>query len=346
MRIIIKPLGKLFVITTITVALLLSVARLLLPLLGDYRHEIAARLGDALGQPLLIGEINAQWRGVRPSLQLKNVVLLDRQTHNKVLMFDEVAVQFNFLKSILNGRPELQTLTLSGVELAIKRHANGALAVAGMESGGSDLSASVKESLRQWLFSQRYVSIHNAVVHWSDDQKNTPDLTVTALQLSIANHADHHQLQGGGQLPHSLGRDFKFAMEVTGEFLQAQGWHGAIYLEGTELALAPWSQGLARPQWPRLAEGVMGIKVWSEWRHGAVVAVDADIDAQRLLMQAPPGTKLTNELSAVKINRIAGRTVWERSEQGWSLRLRQLQSAMNGHVGSPLDADMTLIQSD
>ena len=50
---------------------------MVLPELGKYHDEVAAWVGDALGQPVKIGALAAGWHGLGPSVDLRDVTVLD-----------------------------------------------------------------------------------------------------------------------------------------------------------------------------------------------------------------------------------------------------------------------------
>ena len=50
----------------------------ILPEIGHYRADIEAQISRAVGQKVVIGQIQAGWRGLRPHLKLGPVVVHDR----------------------------------------------------------------------------------------------------------------------------------------------------------------------------------------------------------------------------------------------------------------------------
>ncbi|MCK5481390.1 MAG: hypothetical protein KAJ06_09590, partial [Gammaproteobacteria bacterium] len=64
----------LFVSLLFLTAVVLTAARLWVPTLGNYHHEVEAAASKALNRDVTIGKLEATWRGLGPVLKLKNVV--------------------------------------------------------------------------------------------------------------------------------------------------------------------------------------------------------------------------------------------------------------------------------
>src|SRR5574337_614541 len=58
-------------------ALVLGLRYLVLPWIDDYRGRIEALASEALGRPVRIGSLAADWSGLRPRLHLRQFTLAD-----------------------------------------------------------------------------------------------------------------------------------------------------------------------------------------------------------------------------------------------------------------------------
>ena len=63
----------------VTVAALLSAARLLLPYAGAYHADVARWVGAVLEHPVEIRGLDAGWHGLGPSIELAGVTTFDEQ---------------------------------------------------------------------------------------------------------------------------------------------------------------------------------------------------------------------------------------------------------------------------
>ena len=56
-------------------AVALTAARLYVPALADYRHDVEEAASAALGWDVSVSRMQATWRGLHPVLKLRNVIL-------------------------------------------------------------------------------------------------------------------------------------------------------------------------------------------------------------------------------------------------------------------------------
>ena len=74
LRSIITALASTVIVVIIITAAALGLARLLLPVAGQYRAEIAQQISAAVGRPVTIGALDAAWQGMNPYLRLKDLL--------------------------------------------------------------------------------------------------------------------------------------------------------------------------------------------------------------------------------------------------------------------------------
>ncbi|MEZ5628630.1 MAG: TIGR02099 family protein, partial [Rhodocyclaceae bacterium] len=144
-------------------ALFLVVRHIVLPDIARWRVPIAQEATAALGVPVNIGALEADWSGLRPRLHLKEVVLRDEEGA-PALVLPQVDATLAWT-SLLRLRPYFHRLEVLAPELHIARDASGGLTVAGLPvaRGGSDDG----EALR-WLMAQRQIVVRDATVIWRD----------------------------------------------------------------------------------------------------------------------------------------------------------------------------------
>ena len=146
----------LVVVYFIFCGLLLGLRYLVLPNVVNYKPEIEKMMGQALGRDLHIASLQASWHGLNPRLELKNVVLLDRQGQ-PALTLPEVNTTLSWL-SFAVADLRFQTIEINQPDLDVARDANGKLYVAGFLVETNEVKSQKNEGKGlDWLLSQHQI---------------------------------------------------------------------------------------------------------------------------------------------------------------------------------------------
>lgn len=153
-------------------AILLSVARLVLPVIEDYKPDIEVWVSDMVGQQVEIATLDAAWYGLEPQLVLKGVLLLSKDRTETFGYLQQARIGLNILGSIYEGRLKPGALTIDGARLSIVRQVDGSITISGLEQGAKKskkkTSAPKNQALSDWLFNQRLLDIKNSEIDWVD----------------------------------------------------------------------------------------------------------------------------------------------------------------------------------
>lgn len=136
-------------VLVIAFGMVVAAARLLLPLLADYRGEIERLLSAETGLNLRIGGVAARLDGFAPELVLTDLAVGDPDKKAARLQVAEVEFDFDILKSLITGRISLEGGTIAGARLALTRHADGSLTLTGLQ-GIEETGVSGEDS--HWFF--------------------------------------------------------------------------------------------------------------------------------------------------------------------------------------------------
>lgn len=308
----------------IVIGLIVSAARLLLPELGKYHDEVAAWVGDVLGQPVKIGALDATWQGLGPSLQLRDVTVLDAAGKQPVLRCAAARIDINLLESLRRWRIEPGQLTVSGLHLTVMRQADGNINVMGIDatanqsvrSGGSG-----GDTLERWLQHQERLAIKDSSLVWSDLSSHGKTWKFTAVNLQLRNQEERHRVDGSVNLPPDLGRHLQVAADVMGDLFAPKTWMGRVYVSGTALRLSEWlgdqaNVGIASVQ------GETDFQAWSNWVDG-VQQVEGDVHTQSLKIISQSETSAPEDSGAspasVAMEKVDGGFRWKRHASGWGM---------------------------
>ncbi|HRP98039.1 MAG TPA: hypothetical protein PL143_17510 [Rhodocyclaceae bacterium] len=110
--------------------LLLVVREVLVPRIADFRPQVVAALEHAIGLPVAVERLSADWQGWRPRVHLAGVTVRDR-SGAAALHLDAVDGTLAW-SSLWRLRAHFHRLVLTAPELALRRDASGALFVAGV----------------------------------------------------------------------------------------------------------------------------------------------------------------------------------------------------------------------
>ena len=325
-----RRLGRLLAWALLGLGLLLALAWALLhavivPRIGEYRDALQTVATRAVGLPVRIGQVQAFSTGWVPSLELRQIELLDPQGRT-ALRLPRVVVAIS-VQSVL--RLGLEQLVIDAPELAIRRDASGQWSVAGLplrRQGARDSVAA------DWLFAQREVLVRGGAVHWHDERgagtgRPSAPLVLTEVDLIVRNSARQHALRLDATPPAGWGERFV----VSGRFRRGllsqhpgrwQDWSGQLYAFWPQLQLQSWRAHLPLPV--DLQAGQGRLRLWSDIQRGQWVGGTADVALQDLR------AVLRQDLQPLTLARLSGRLQARREAAGWSLATQQLGFALPG----------------
>lgn len=305
-----------------------AVARLLLPLAGQYNTEISEHFSQYLDQPVTVRALDAEWHGWGPSLVLRDVVLLDVVGEQRVVRLDKILLGLNLLASLHQWQLVFSHITLVGADLVLTRNSQGQFLVEGLAAQPSVIDRA--ESQRQggapfiaWLFSQGRLSLENSNISWRDEMDSGRHMHFSAVNLTLRNDGDRHQLDATVGLSRSsgknLGKSLILRMDMWGDPLNIETRRTRVFVAGEQVQLAE----LLEPQ--RFA-GVdvsiqnAGFQVWGEWRGGLLQQMIGNVDADGLVMHAnavDAPSVAPDASSTLTLDRMSGHFSWQRTDKGW-----------------------------
>lgn len=290
----------------------------ILPRLDDWRPEIEARVGAALGAPLKIGAIQVRSGGWIPAFELDDVRVLDRQ--------GRVALQLGRVSAALSPaslwalEPRFAQLHLDGVRLDVRRDKAGRLSVAGLDvDGGGESNPDVVD----WFFEQHEFVIRHGTLRWTDELRGAPPLALEDVDLVLRNGSRRHRLRIDATPPAAWGGRFalrgSFAQPFTARASDWQQWRGTLY---AELPLVDVSQLRRHVELPfQLDQGRGALRGWFDWDRGHLAQATADIALTEVALRLGPAAQ---PLPPLVLQRVGGRVVAGQSETGATFALERL----------------------
>ena len=316
--------------------LMLGVRYWILPDIERYRGIITVSASQAIGQPVSIGKIEADWQGVRPHLRLTDVHILDKRGQVALALphVDNVVSW----STLLAGEVRLHSLELAKPDLLVKRDAQGMLHIAGVAL--SDKSSD--KSLADWLLHQSRIVVRDARITWLDERRGAPILALDRVNLLIENSG----LAGTGGSRHRFAlsasppAELSAQLDVRGDFFgsslnELNTWRGQLHTRLDYADVAAWNTWLPLPV--GLKQGKGALRGWMDVGAGKITRLTAD------LALADVRAQLAEDLPLLDLRTLRGRIDLQETAQGREVSTRKLALQMNnGLMLQPTDFQLRL----
>lgn len=300
----------------------------ILPDIEQYHNAIVTSVSQAIGQPVSVGKIEADWSGIHPHLLLSDVRILDKNIPGVsalALQRVETAVSWS---SLLHGELRLYSLVVDRPDLLVRRDAQGMLHVAGVALSSDSTS---QNGVADWLLHQRYLMVQDARITWQDDLRGAPPLAFEHLNLLVENRGQHHRFALLADPPAALSSQLDVRGDFSGRnFEDLSAWHGQVYTRLDYADVNAWRPWVQLPAGFRRGHGAL--RGWLEVADGRVSRVTTD------LALANVETQLADDLQPLNMRMLRGRIGWQSSAQGVEISTRGISLQMaDGLMLQPTD---------
>lgn len=289
----------------------------ILPHIDEWRPGIEKRASSALGTPVRIGHIQVRSSGWVPALELRDVVLFDRDGRES-LRLPRVAAAVS-PQSLLALKLRFAQLYIEGAQLLVRRDAQGRLHVGGLDmagapTGGQDSAAT------DWFFQQGEFVIRGGLLRWVDDLRQAPPLTLSGTDLVVRNGLRHHDLRLDATPPPEWGQRFSLRGRFTQPLLARAGewqrWSGTAYAELPGADVAQLRRHVDLPF--ELNTGRGAIRAWLELKGGQWRGATADLQLEDVSL------RLASDLEPLGFAALQGRLSAQRDPASFKLQAEPL----------------------
>lgn len=304
----------------IVLAVVVSLGRKTLPLLHEYRAEVAQFVSARLGVQVQIGSIEGAWRGFRPRLKIHDISV---QTHQQepIVSAALVETQIDLPSLLWDWRLAFRKLQFTGVKGRFNQHEDGRWSLNGMAlSAPQNSEFNLRDPLDIFLFGKR-VQINDAQL---DFTFRTGHVTQIVLpQILLENDDDFHRLRLGFAVDADK-KALTLVVEGKGDPRDEGRFHANGYLGLDHFPMEKVVAATGLAAWQHLDQGRwsdgarVDLKLWFEGNFAKGFALSGNLLAQDVPLKLPANLRLPERTQA----NISGR--WQ-ADAGWQLVLGQLQ---------------------
>jgi uncharacterized protein (TIGR02099 family) len=317
------------VILMSTVALALRF--LIMPDIDSYKGSIEASATRAVGVPVRIAAIEADWRHLNPRFSLRGVTLAPPGQATPLLL-TRVDATLSWL-SLAFLEPRLARLDILRPSLDIRRDADGRVFVAGIQINAEGAPSPFPD----WLLRQETVTVSEGRLTWLDQARGSPPLVLDRLNLLLKNGFGGHRFGLTARPPAGAGRQLDLRGDLDGKSVHdLAGWRGRIYLASSGASAealntwSPWAQSAVR-------RSTGDVRLWMTVGRGQVQGVVGDVSL------AGVAVSLAEGLPDMAFDHVSGRLGWQRkgAEQTYYVEGLRFVTA-DGRSAEPANVKVTV----
>ena len=287
----------------------------ILPRIEQWRAPIEARASAALGVPVKIGGIVVTSSGWVPSIELREVALLDPQGREALRLPRVMAAVSP--RSLLQLELRFAQLLIEGAELEVRRDAKGRVFVAGLDFKKADQADD--GAAADWFFSQPEFVIRGGTLRWIDETRDAVPLALTEVQLLVRNGLLHHDVRLDATPQPGWGERFTVQGRFTQPLLARRGdwsrWSGTVHADLPRAHVRELSRHVSLPF--ELNEGDGSLRGWFDLKNGEPVAATVDVALREVAL------RLGSSVEPMGFEQVQGRIVATRDAAGSSIALQR-----------------------
>ncbi|GGK08074.1 YhdP family protein [Pseudomonas matsuisoli] len=298
----------------ILLALLISLGRLLIPAVAEYRAEIEARIEQAFGLPTHVGALEGSWHGLTPRLVARDVQIGEGENP---LRLDALSIELDLPASVIDRQLQLSRLVASGLRLSLREEDSGDWRVEGFP-GRAEKKPFDPGPLLAMLQHVGLLALQDAQVTIQPQAGDV--LALNYLDLSLSSHGHLQRLDGRALLPDGA----PLAFSVQGALAPNDILRSDLraYLSLPQSDWAQWIPPTLLQQY-RLQHLTGGGEVWLDWAQGRVQRAVARLNAAQVAV-------VHEDKRPVDVRDLGVSAYLDYADTGYRLRLDALAATLEG----------------
>ncbi len=294
---------------------------IIVPRIPQWAAHLERWASQAVGAPVRIGQIRPQAGGLFPTLELRDVQLLDAAQRPGVGAAARGA--HAVAQALLRGG--LEQLYIEAPSLEISRLADGRWRVAGLDAGHR-CPRQRRDPRPSWLLEQPELVVRGGQLHWVDALRGQ-DLHLTDVDVVLRGGYWHHALAWTRAMHRGRrcmwpGRFRRPVLPgLPGSAPLWQRWSGQWFaqLQLQQLPLIDWPAAWGITA----AQGQGQVRAWVDVVRGQPVGTTADVALPRSTCS---GTRLPGAPPPLQLHQVQGRLAarWQHRGAAWAVQAQQL----------------------
>lgn len=319
--------GRLLLILYFAAGLLILVGRhVLMPQLAGQQALLERELSAAIGLPVKVAAMSAEWPGLHPRLALRGLQIHDRDGR-PALHLDHVEAEIGW-SSLLILDLRLHRLEIAAPQLDIRRDAAGAIQIAGLPL----VTTGEEGGFARWLLAQGRIVVRDARVTWHDELRGAAPFSLTQLNIELRNFGRYHSFGIHAEPAVAAATRLDLRGNLVGnDVADLADWRGELYADVTAADLAEWQTWIDLP--PEWSRGHGDVRLWLNFADRQITELTGELRLADVVL------KLRTDLPELALARLSGRLDGQRTGDGYVARTHRLTlTTQEGVVLPPTDA--------
>ena len=288
---------------------------LIVPRIAEFRPLLEQQASRILGVKVRVGAVMALSNGLYPSVELRDVRLLDAQ--------DREALHLPSVLAALSPRSVLglgfEQLYIESPVLDVRRSRDGRFWVAGLPISTLEQGDG---AAADWVLSQAELVVRNGTVNWTDELRGAPTLALSDVNGVLRNRRRTHSMRLDMSPPAHWGEP----IQILGNFKQpllsrhAGDWHqwdGELYGYFSHIDVSQLR--VYADLGVNVERGIGTLRAWMDVKKGALVGATADVALRDAKLQ------IDRTLDPLEMRWAAGRLGGRAVEGGTELFTQALE---------------------
>ena len=303
----------------VTLAVLLSVARVLLPGMSEYKSDLENMAADKIGRQVEIESLDAGWDGLSPVLALKQVQIAGQDVNGDPVTVKKVHLALDLWESLLARRWIMRSIDLVGLDVTLYR------LVDGQWSLHESATLNHKAPDLDLFFQQHRLGVRDAQITWIDQMQGGLRRVFHDVEAQLINQAYNHRFAVKTKLPVSLGKTLELIGDVNGYGNDPARWTGQIYCKTEALQLHEWMRWM--PDLPVSLGGQVSAELWGYWSGEQLSALSGQINGSAFEL-AMSGS----DRPPYQLEKLESRFEWQKTPEGWRANADKVSLYRNEYV--------------